>query len=112
MPSNSFGGDQLKRSSSGNPYQILHHIQGGSQITEDGDINQDNKNSHNGINFVARLQQFEHMQHQHRLHAKSLAQSLSNSTSTLTKVAFFFLLLVLLFRFVKIMMLGNNVWIN
>lgn len=108
MPSNSFGGDQLKQSSSGNPYQILHHIQGGSQITEDGDINQDNKNSHNGINFVARLQQFEHMQHQHRLHAKSHVQSLGNPTSTLTKVAYSFSAIGTVIEFVNIIMLGKE----
>lgn len=74
---------------------------GGSQITEDGDINQNNKNSHNGINFVSRLQQFEQMQHRHRLHAKSQAQSHSNSTSTLTKVVFF-LCFSVLFEFIDI----------
>lgn len=84
MPSYSFNGDQLKRTSSGNPYtQILHHS--GSQITEDGDISQDNGNLQNGINFALRLQQFEQMQQQHRLLAKSQAQ-LRNSSSSLSKV--------------------------
>ncbi|XP_022725366.1 protein VAC14 homolog isoform X3 [Durio zibethinus] len=80
VPSYSFNGDQLKRASSGNPYsQILHHS--GSQITEDGDVNQDNGNVPNGINFASRLQQFEQMQQQHRLLAKSQAQSRNSSTS-------------------------------
>ncbi|XP_034223645.1 protein VAC14 homolog isoform X3 [Prunus dulcis] len=84
VPSYSFNGEQLRRTSSGNPYQILHHMPGGSQITEDGDISQDSKNSHNGINFASRLQQFEQMQRQHRQHAKVQAQSHRNSTSSST----------------------------
>ncbi|KAJ9153046.1 hypothetical protein P3X46_026535 [Hevea brasiliensis] len=84
VPSYSFNGEQIKRTSSGNPYsQILHHIPSGSQISEDGDVNQEVGNSclHNGINFGSRLQQFEQMQSQHRMHAKSQAQSRNNSTS-------------------------------
>ncbi|KAG5041750.1 hypothetical protein JHK85_014226 [Glycine max] len=65
VPSYSFNGEQLKKTSSGNPYQFLHHMSGGSQISEDGDIAMDGGNSHNGINFAARLQQFQQMQHQH-----------------------------------------------
>lgn len=72
----------MKQTSSGNPYsQILHHMPSGSQVIEDGDVNHD-ANVHNGINFASRLQQFEHMQHQHRMHSKSSqAQSRNNSTS-------------------------------
>ncbi|PQQ18847.1 protein VAC14 homolog [Prunus yedoensis var. nudiflora] len=84
VPLYSFNGEQIRRTSSGNPYQILHHMPGGSQITEDGDINQDSKNSHNGINFASRLQQFEQMQQQHRQHVKVQAQSHRNSTSSST----------------------------
>ncbi|OMO93978.1 Armadillo-like helical [Corchorus olitorius] len=85
VPSYSFNGDQLKRASSGNPYsQILHHS--GSQITEDGDIGHDNGNLQNGINFASKLQQFEQMQRQHRMHAKLQAQSRNSSTS-LSKVS-------------------------
>ncbi|XP_022776469.1 protein VAC14 homolog isoform X5 [Durio zibethinus] len=77
VPSYSFNGDQLNRASSGNPHsQILHHS--GSQITEDGDINQENGNLQNGINFASRLQQFEQMQQQHRM---SQVQSRNSSTS-------------------------------
>ncbi|XP_052481333.1 protein VAC14 homolog isoform X1 [Gossypium raimondii] len=80
VPLCSFNGDQLKRASSGNPYsQILCHS--GSQISEDGDITQDNGNLQNGINFGSRLQQFEQMQRQHRMLAKSQAQSRISSAS-------------------------------
>ncbi|KAL6350838.1 hypothetical protein AAG906_031424 [Vitis piasezkii] len=82
VPPSSFSGEQMKQTSSGNPYsQILHHMPSGSQVIEDGDVNHD-ANVHNGINFASRLQQFEHMQHQHRMHSKSSqAQSRNNSTS-------------------------------
>ncbi|KAM5566891.1 protein VAC14 [Rosa sericea] len=82
VPSYSFSGEQPRRTSSGNSYQILQHMSSGSQVTEDGDINQDNKSSHHGINFTERLQQFEQMQQQHRQHAKVQAQSRINSTSS------------------------------
>ncbi|KAG4148861.1 hypothetical protein ERO13_D05G309600v2 [Gossypium hirsutum] len=81
VPSYSFDGGNLKRAASGNPYsQILHHS--GSQITEDGDIDQDNRNLQNGINFAS-LQQFKQMQQQHHMLAKSRAQSRNSSTSFL-----------------------------
>ncbi|KAE8699026.1 Protein VAC14-like protein [Hibiscus syriacus] len=86
VPSYSFNGDQLKRaSSSGNSYnQILHYS--GSQITEDGNISQDNGNLHNGINFASRLQQFQQMQQQHRMLEKSQAQAQARkSSSSLSK---------------------------
>ncbi|KAL3731300.1 hypothetical protein ACJRO7_028212 [Eucalyptus globulus] len=87
VPSYSLSSEQIKRTSSGNPYsQILHHMPSGSQIMEDGDISRDLGSVPNGINFAARLQQFEQMQRQHRLHAKSESLSLSqfrnNSTSS------------------------------
>ncbi|KHG02155.1 Protein VAC14 [Gossypium arboreum] len=84
VPSHSFNGDQLKRASSGNPYsQILHYS--GSQISEDGDVRQDNGNLQNGINFASRLQQFVQMQRQHRMLEKSQEQSQARSSSTLSK---------------------------
>jgi vacuole morphology and inheritance protein 14 len=86
VPSYSFNGEQLRRTSSGNPYQTIHHMPSGSQITEDGDGIQDGGNSHNGINFASRLQQFEQMQHQHRMHAKAQAQLRNSSTTSLSKV--------------------------
>ncbi|KAA3462718.1 protein VAC14-like protein [Gossypium australe] len=80
VPLCSFNGDQLKRASSSNTYsQILCHS--GSQISEDGDITQDNGNLQNGINFASRLQQFEQMQQRHRMLAKSQAQSRISSAS-------------------------------
>ncbi|KAG4162861.1 hypothetical protein ERO13_D01G140100v2 [Gossypium hirsutum] len=84
VPSHSFNGDQLKRASSGNPCsQILHYS--GSQITEDGNLRQDNGNLQNGINFASRLQQFVQMQRQHRMLEKSQEQSIARSSSTLSK---------------------------
>ncbi|KAF5442801.1 hypothetical protein F2P56_035421 [Juglans regia] len=86
VPSYSFNGEQLRRTSSGNPNQVLHHMPSGSQITEDGDGIQDGASSHNGINFAARLQQFEQMQHQHRVHTKVQAQSRNSSSSSSKEV--------------------------
>ncbi|XP_042986072.1 protein VAC14 homolog isoform X3 [Carya illinoinensis] len=83
VPSYSFNGEQLRRTSSGIG-QILHHMPSGSQITEDGDGIPDGASSHNGINFAARLQQFEKMQHQHRVHTKVQAQ-LRNSSISLSR---------------------------
>ncbi|KAM4108945.1 hypothetical protein ACJW30_03G085200 [Castanea mollissima] len=85
VPTYSFNGEQFRRTSSGNPYQILHHMPSGSQITEDGDGMQDGGNSHNGINFALRLKQFEEMQHQHRMHAQEQALSSNSSTTSLSK---------------------------
>ncbi|PON35571.1 Vacuole morphology and inheritance protein [Parasponia andersonii] len=82
VPTYSFSGEQLKRTSSGNSYQIFHHVSGGLHVTEDGDLNEDEKNLHNGIKFALRLQQFEQMQHQHRLHAKAQTQSRTSSASS------------------------------
>jgi len=83
VPSYSFNGEQFRRTSSGNPY--LHHMPSGSQITEDGDRMQDGGNSNNGINFALRLQQFEKMQYQHRMHAQAQAQYRNSSTTSLSK---------------------------
>lgn len=76
VPSYTFSSEQLKRTSSANPYsQILH-------ISEDGNRNQDD----NTINFATRLQQFENMQHLHRMHAKSQLQSRTSTSSTGSQV--------------------------
>jgi len=81
VPSYSFNGEQLKKTSSGgNPYHFLQNMSGGSQVNEDGDIALDRGNSLNGINFSARLQQFQQMQHQHRMHFKT--QTSKNSSSS------------------------------
>uniref|UniRef100_A0A5B6YJI3 Vacuolar protein 14 C-terminal Fig4-binding domain-containing protein n=1 Tax=Davidia involucrata TaxID=16924 RepID=A0A5B6YJI3_DAVIN len=87
VPSYSFNGEQFKRTSSGNFYSQNHHTSSGSQVSEDGFMNEDSRNVHNGINFASRLQQFEQMQQQHRLHSKSQAQSCySSSSATATEV--------------------------
>ncbi|XP_028785293.1 protein VAC14 homolog [Neltuma alba] len=80
VPSYSFNGEQFEKTSSGNPFQILHQLSG-SQSIEDGDMTIDGGQSHNGINFAARLQQFKKMQYQHRIHARAQAQLRNNSTS-------------------------------
>lgn len=86
VPSYSFNGEQVGRTLSGNPYQIIHHMPSGSHISEDGDGIQDGANSHNGINFASRLQQFEQMQRQHHMHIKAQAHSRNSSTTLLSKV--------------------------
>ncbi|KAH7683470.1 Vacuole morphology and inheritance protein 14 [Dioscorea alata] len=79
VPSIAFNTDQLKRASSGNPYsQIL-------PVSEDIIRNQDSGNMHNAINFASRLQQFEHMQNRHRMHAKLQQQSRKATSSTLSQ---------------------------
>ncbi|KAI4302129.1 hypothetical protein MLD38_037913 [Melastoma candidum] len=86
VPAYSFGGDHVKRTSSGNLYtQILHHMPSGSQVMEDGDASLDVGSLPNGINFIARLQQFEHMQRQHRTHSKSQLQLRHRDTSGSSK---------------------------
>ncbi|KAI3413026.1 Vac14_Fig4_bd domain-containing protein [Psidium guajava] len=86
VPSYSLSSEQMKRMSSGNSYsQILHHMPSGSQITDDGDISRDMGSLPNVINFAARLQQFEQMQQQHRMHAKSELQSQLRNNSTSSK---------------------------
>ncbi|XP_041012984.1 protein VAC14 homolog isoform X2 [Juglans microcarpa x Juglans regia] len=85
VPSYSFNGEQVRQTSSGNPYQIIHHVPSGSQISEDEDGIQDGANSHNGINFASRLQQFEQMQRQHRMHTKVQALSRNSSTTSSSK---------------------------
>ncbi|KAG2708318.1 hypothetical protein I3760_05G186100 [Carya illinoinensis] len=84
VPSYSFNGEQVRRTSSRNPYQIIHHVPSGSQISENGDGIQDGANSHNGINFASMLQQFEQMQRQHHMHTKVQALSRNNSTTSLS----------------------------
>lgn len=81
VPPCSFSGEQIRRTASGTSYsQLLHHIPSGSQVMEDGDSGQDSMgNLHNGINFTARLQQFEQMQQQHRMHVKLQSQTHHNN---------------------------------
>ncbi|WZZ02016.1 protein VAC14 homolog [Brassica rapa] len=79
IPTYSFsgGGDQISRAFSGVPFSqyMMHHH-------EDGDAEDYNVNSsHQGINFAARLQQFENVQNQHRGQARN-KENYSNSTSS------------------------------
>lgn len=88
VPAYALTSEQFKRPSSGNSYsQMLHNLPSGSQVNEDGDVNSDSGNSHSGINFTSRLQQFEQMQRQHRLHAKAQAH-IRNSSTSVSKVIF------------------------
>lgn len=95
VPSYSFSGEQFKRSSSGNPY-----LQVGSQVNEDGEMNTHN-NVHNGMNLASKLQQFEQMQQQHRMHSKSQARLRQNTTSS-TKVylfpTYYYIIIIILKR--------------
>ncbi|XP_018441181.1 protein VAC14 homolog isoform X1 [Raphanus sativus] len=78
VPTYSFsGGGQISRASSGVPFsQYMHHREDGD--AEDNNIN----NSHQGINFAARLQQFENVQNQHRGQARNKVNYSYNTSST------------------------------
>ncbi|CAH8363508.1 unnamed protein product [Eruca vesicaria subsp. sativa] len=80
VPTYSFsgGGDQISRASSGVPSSQyrLHHENDGDP--EDNTIN----SCHQGINFAARLQQFENVQNQHRGQARKKVNYSYNSTSS------------------------------
>ncbi|XP_059655342.1 protein VAC14 homolog isoform X2 [Cornus florida] len=86
VPSYSFNGDQLKRTLSSNLYSQNHYMPSRSQVSEDSDIDEDSQDVHNGINFSSRLQQFEYIQQQHRMHSKSQAQLRYSSTSSTKEV--------------------------
>lgn len=91
VPSYSNSGEQLKRKPSGDPYQF-HSVPDGFRTIEDGVVvAEDGGSSRNGINFAARLQQFQQMQRQHRVLAKTRAKSRNISTSS-TKVTDLFIL--------------------
>lgn len=79
VPTYTFNGEELNLSAlrsttSGNLCaQLLTHIPGlgnGMQSSEDGDDDTEFASGRTGINFAARLQQFEHMQQQHRFHRR------------------------------------------
>ncbi|KAK3002902.1 hypothetical protein RJ639_019999 [Escallonia herrerae] len=82
IPSYSLSGEQFKRASSGSPYSQISYMPSGTQISEDGDMNEESRNVHNGINFTFGLQQFANVQQQHRIHSKTQAQSRYSSTSS------------------------------
>lgn len=81
VPSYAFSRDQISRSSSGNPFTNKFYMTSGFHASEDGEIDEDSHNTHSGMNFPSRLQQFEQMQHQHRLHSRSQAQLRHNAMS-------------------------------
>ncbi|KAK4761252.1 hypothetical protein SAY87_006145 [Trapa incisa] len=82
VPPYSFSGD-IRRTASGTSYSQLHHVPSGSQIMEDGDLGLDClANTHNGINFSARLQQFEQMLQQHRAQARLQSQQHHNNPTS------------------------------
>ncbi|CAN7002850.1 hypothetical protein Bca4012_051992 [Brassica carinata] len=76
VPTYSFsGGGQISRASSGVPFsQYIHHREDGG--AEDNNIN----NSHQGINFAARLQQFENVQNQHRRQTRNKVNDSYNTS--------------------------------
>ena len=82
VPSYSFSGEKINRSSSGNPYSQKYYITSEDHVSEDGDLNEDAQSMHSGMNFPSRLQQFKQMQDQHRMHAKSQAKARHNSMSS------------------------------
>ncbi|KAJ6848298.1 protein VAC14-like protein isoform X1 [Iris pallida] len=72
VPSFKSSSDQPKRTSSGSIYM---------QLSENGSRSQED----NVISSASRLEQFQHMQHRHRLHAKLRLQSQRSTSSTLPK---------------------------
>ncbi|KAL8112300.1 hypothetical protein AgCh_019849 [Apium graveolens] len=87
VPSYRFSGDQINGSLSGNPYANKYYMTSGSHVPEDGEIDEDAHNSQSGMNFPARLQQFNQMQHQHRMLSRSGAPA-SNNSMLASKVYF------------------------
>ncbi|CAJ2674346.1 protein VAC14 homolog isoform X2 [Trifolium pratense] len=75
VPSYSFNRAQLNRMPSGDYYQFV------PQMPDDNHTEEDGGSSYNGLNFATRLQQFQQMQQQHRVHTKSRRASRSLSTS-------------------------------
>lgn len=85
VPPYSFSGEQFRRPSQGNAFSEVNYV-GGPQIAEDGEMNADIRNVHNGINFASWLNQFEHVQQEHRSHSKSQALSRCSSISSSKEV--------------------------
>ncbi|KVH96219.1 hypothetical protein Ccrd_001706 [Cynara cardunculus var. scolymus] len=82
VPSYSFNKEQIRRTSSGNPSAHTGYMSTGIHFSEDGSMNEDSHNVHNGINFASSLQQFGQMQQQHRMHSKSQARLRNSSISS------------------------------
>ncbi|KAJ8555081.1 hypothetical protein K7X08_000016 [Anisodus acutangulus] len=81
VPSYSFKEEHLSRTTSGIPYSQFNY--GGG---EEGDLNDNSLDMHNGINFASKLQQFQQIQKQHHLHLKLQTQSRFVSTSSTKEV--------------------------
>ncbi|KAM3235410.1 protein VAC14 isoform X1 [Capsicum annuum] len=79
VPSYSFKEEKVARTSSGIPF---FNGGGGSQISEDGNPNENSHDMHNGINFASRLKHFKQIQQEHRLHSKSQIYSRFSSASS------------------------------
>ncbi|KAG0456751.1 hypothetical protein HPP92_024539 [Vanilla planifolia] len=78
VPRHPLMGDQPKRITSENPCIQMLQI-------EDGNRNQDQINVQNSINFASRLQQFEQVQNQHRMHFKSQKSSRISPSSAISQ---------------------------
>ncbi|KAG0455502.1 hypothetical protein HPP92_024794 [Vanilla planifolia] len=78
VPRHPLMGDQPKRITSENPCIQMLQI-------EDGNRNQDQMNVQNSINFASRLQQFEQVQNQHRMHFKSQKSSRISPSSAISQ---------------------------
>ncbi|GAB4840443.1 PtdIns(3,5)P(2) sythesis regulation factor [Ancistrocladus abbreviatus] len=77
--------DEQSQSMSGNPHsRIPYTMLSGPRINEN--MKQIAENAHNGIDFASRLQQFEHMQQQHRKNGRLQAQQHKNSASSSKEV--------------------------
>ncbi|CAA2962576.1 VAC14 homolog [Olea europaea subsp. europaea] len=76
----SFSGEQFKQISSGNFFLDANYIVG------DGELNEDSRTIHNGINFASSLLKFEHVQQQHRRHSKMQSQYRNSSSSSTKEV--------------------------
>jgi len=82
------------------------NVPDGFRTIEDGVVAEDGGSSRNGINFAARLQQFQQMQHKHRVLAKTQAKSRNISPSS-SKVANLFILHVDFVFYVSLKLLGK-----
>ena len=87
VPSYSFNGEHQgwNTPSETSHSRVSNHVDSRPHCTQDGVMTQDVESMCNGINFDSRLQQFQHMQQEHRIHAKAQAQ-LRKSSVTSTKV--------------------------
>ncbi|KAK6122277.1 hypothetical protein DH2020_043978 [Rehmannia glutinosa] len=85
VPSYSFSGEQFKRLSSGHAFSESNDFNE-LQILEDGDMSEDQRDVHNGINFVSWLQQFQQVQERHRVHSKTQALARYSSTSSAKEI--------------------------